>query len=192
MKRSFNHKKATQLLNFFAILEGGTINKMKSLKLLWLADRLHLRTYGRSITNDNYVAMKNGPVASSAKDIVENSSFCSEEESAYGKAFLSLRDWQMVDSIALVDTKVFSKTDIAVLNKVYESFGDKDKYELSELSHSYPEWKKWESQLLTNSSTRFNMMDADFFADPEVGNDPMFDEPQERLTANKVMFLEGC
>lgn len=193
MKRSFNHKKATQILNYFAQVEGGQINKMKSLKLLWLADRLHLRLYGRSISNDNYVAMKNGPVASCAKDIVENNGYCPEEQKAYARSFINLReDWHTLDSVSDADLKVFSKSDVSILEKVYDSFGDKDQYELSELSHLYPEWKRWERALEDNPSTRFPMSDEDFFADPESGSDLLFNEPKERLETNKAVFLEAC
>jgi hypothetical protein len=42
------------MLNFFAIREGGRLNRMKAVKLVWLADRLQLRKYYRSITHDVY------------------------------------------------------------------------------------------------------------------------------------------
>jgi len=66
----FDHKKATQALNFFAKRAGGKITKLNALKLIYLADRYHLRKYGRPIFSDTYWAMPYGPVASSVKDIV--------------------------------------------------------------------------------------------------------------------------
>ena len=56
----FNYKKATQALAYFAEKSGGTINRLKGLKLIYFADRYHLRKYGRLITNDTYFAMDNG------------------------------------------------------------------------------------------------------------------------------------
>ena len=47
--------------------------KMKALKLVYIADRYHLRKYGRLITNDTYFAMNYGPVPSGTKDIAEAS-----------------------------------------------------------------------------------------------------------------------
>jgi len=70
---NFDCRKTTQALNYFAIKAGGTINRMKAIKLVYLADRYHLRKYCRLITNDIYFAMDNGPVASGVKDIAEQS-----------------------------------------------------------------------------------------------------------------------
>ena len=47
----FDHEKATQAINFFARESGGQINKMKAIKLIYFAERYHLRKYGRPITN---------------------------------------------------------------------------------------------------------------------------------------------
>ena len=77
---NFDYQKATQSLTFFAEKEGGRIHKMKALKLVYLADRYHLRKYGRPITNDEYFAMPYGPVASGVKDIIEMSDFLGAEE----------------------------------------------------------------------------------------------------------------
>ena len=44
---------------------------MKAIKLIYLADRLHLRKYGRPIIGDMYWAMKLGPVGSLAKRVAE-------------------------------------------------------------------------------------------------------------------------
>ena len=71
LRFNFDYRKSTQVLNFFANKQGGQINKMKALKLIFLADRYHIRKYGRLITNDVYVAMKHGPVPSTTKDISE-------------------------------------------------------------------------------------------------------------------------
>lgn len=64
----FAYKKAAQTLNYFAIKNGGEIDKLHALKLVFFADRYHLRKYGRPITNDQYWAMRFGPVASGVKD----------------------------------------------------------------------------------------------------------------------------
>ncbi|MCG3471841.1 SocA family protein [Xenorhabdus bovienii] len=40
-------------------------------KILYFADRKHLDRYGRLITGDTYIVMKDGPVASNAYDIIK-------------------------------------------------------------------------------------------------------------------------
>ena len=41
-------------------------------KILYFADKFHLTDYGRLITGDRYVAMKDGPVPSGAFDIIKS------------------------------------------------------------------------------------------------------------------------
>lgn len=84
---TFNYKKSVQALNYLAVLEGGAINYMKALKLIWLSDRYHLRNHGRTITGDKYFALKNGPVASFTKDIIINKHI-TEEQSKYSSTFV--------------------------------------------------------------------------------------------------------
>lgn len=49
------------------------VTQFDLVKSLFIADTSHLETYGRPITYDNYTAMKNGPVASEAYDMLKSS-----------------------------------------------------------------------------------------------------------------------
>jgi hypothetical protein len=42
----------------------------KVLTILYFADRLHLEQFGRLISGDHYIAMKNGPIASATFDLL--------------------------------------------------------------------------------------------------------------------------
>ena len=51
-------RKIIQALTYIAYQQPGhKINSMKAYKLLWLADRYHLRQYGRTITGDTFFAL---------------------------------------------------------------------------------------------------------------------------------------
>ncbi len=50
---------------------GGYLTQYEIVKSLFLADKKHLEGYGRPITFDNYTAMKNGPVASEAYNMLK-------------------------------------------------------------------------------------------------------------------------
>lgn len=182
----FNHKKAVQALAILASKEGGTINKMKAIKLIWLSDRLHLRKFGRTITGDTYFAMKLGPVASNIKDIIEASTYCSEEELTYSADFLNRIDSNNYGTQNPPLLKVFSKSDIEAIDNVYAVYGHLNQFELSELSHLFPEWKKWESALEKNQS-RYPMDFEDFFQDTNTDN-PLFKEDQETLDLVKSLY----
>src|ERR1700722_8229553 len=153
---------------------------MKAIKLIWLSDRLHLRTYGRMITGDSYFALPYGPVPSSTRDILEKSSFLSEEEAEYSSQFLVTGSGKSYSSKGDPNMRVFSETDISVLEDVINAYGKYDQFELSDLSHEFPEWKKWEKALKQKMGTRFNIDVEDFFKDP-IEQKPLFKEDLDNL-----------
>jgi len=176
MPFSFSHRKATQALNFFARKAGGRINNMKSLKLVYFADRYHLRKYGRPVVGDEYLAMNYGPVASSTKDLAEMSDFLGEEEERYAKRFIRPAESAITyTSIHDVDEKVLSESDREALEFSWKRFGRVDKFALSRLTHRYPDWKRHEAALQSNVVTRVPMNYRDFLEDPEGNADPCFE-----------------
>ena len=133
--------------------------------------------------------MKFGPVASNSKDIAENSDFCDDQERQYGQQYIGRGvSHYYINSLEPIDFTVFSKSDIEALEGIYQSFGSKDQFELSEISHLYPEWKKWEPQL-KGKATRFPMEDLDFFENPASGEHEIFKEDEEGLWLARAMFV---
>jgi uncharacterized phage-associated protein len=153
----FNYKKATQALNYLACRSGSKINKMKALKLVYFADRYHLRKYGRLITNDTYFAMEHGPVASGVKDLAEFSVALDKHEASYAKQYIRPVSKYTYESIADVDRDVFSDSDIEALKFAFETFGQLDKFKLRDKTHLYPEWKKHEQSLQKLSRTEMDI-----------------------------------
>ena len=196
----FDFKKAVQCLNYLAMQNGGRINKLKALKLVFLADRYHLRKFGRPITNDEYWAMPFGPVASGVKDIAEMSDFLSEDEKKYASEFLKKSGGFDIESIQDLSQTPLSESDIEALAFSWEQFGGLPEFRLSDLTHQYPEWKKFESQLKAKECTRARMNYIDFFEDPPVGIEKCFPlTPQEKADQseymeelNKLEALWGC
>jgi len=109
MLLEFDYKKATQAINYLTKKEGGQIDKLKLMKLIYFADRYHLRRYGRPMFNDTYFAMRLGPVGSSVKDIAELSSrFLDDDERSYAGQFIARGAVDnVVVSIADVDSDIF-------------------------------------------------------------------------------------
>lgn len=184
-----SYKKATQALNFFAQKKDGKINKMKAIKLIYLADRLHLRKYGRPIVGDMYFAMKLGPVGSRAKRIAELDEMPSEAFS-YAKKYIKPADSKKQSFVSLqpVDTDLFSKTDLECLETVYEHFSDKDQFELAELTHQYSEWAK-HARAIRAGKKRVAMDYDDFFSETEK-DDPLFAQNKTDLNLAKESFDE--
>ena len=172
MSLAVTHRKATQALNFFARQSGGSINKLKALKLLFFADRYHLRKYGRPVSECVYYAMTHGPVASEAKQIAEDSDVLPAPARHYVRKFLRKKGDYDYASTTTVDKSVLSDSDLEALEFAWRSFGHLSKYQLRDITHHYPEWKRHERALRQHGRRRVPMDYADFFSEPDPGCNP--------------------
>lgn len=170
-------------------MEGGKINAMKAIKLVFFADRYHLRKFGRPITNDEYFAMKLGPVGSGVKDIARF--VVDEEEKEYSSSYLERAGEFDFSSKAPVDFNEFSGSDEEALHFAYDKFGDFDEFTLArDITHKYPEWKKHKEKLETGA-TRVNMDYLDFLEDAADEFDKCFeiDERDKRDVKEQLREL---
>ena len=191
MLLEFDYKKATQAINYLIKKEGGTIDKLKLIKLVYFADRYHLRRYGRPMVNDAYLAMPLGPVGSSVKDIAEFSNFLDESERNYAGAFLATGATpNTVVSINEVDKDVFSESEIEALDFSYKKFGKLSASKLVDITHRYPEWDKFKNALQSKETTREPMSYGDFFNNPSNGGEDEFALESSILEASKELFEE--
>ena len=169
---TFDYKKTTQALNYLAEKSGGQINRMKALKLIYFADRYHLRKYGRLITNDTYYAMDNGPVASGAKDIAEGSGFIGREAQNYASTYLESFSRHNFKSKQTTDKEEFSISDLEALDYALDKFGHLDEWGIVDLTHKYPDWYKHRPSL--KLADRIEMDVNDFFDDSTFKVDKCF------------------
>lgn len=160
---------------------------MKALKLIWLSDRLHLRKFGRLITGDEYFALPNGPIPSATRDILENSDFLDDAASDYATEYINPIDRYTFKALVQPNLNVFSETDIDVINQVFEKFSGMDHFALSELSHLFPEWKKYESALNTKISSRFRIELDEFFTNIKEDSGLYIDSP-ESIEISRQIF----
>jgi uncharacterized phage-associated protein len=178
-------QKVTQALNFFAGREGGEIKRMKALKLLFFADRYHLRKFGRPLSCNQYYAMKNGPVASEAKDVALLTGL-SDHKRKYAEQYLYPSSTYYFASVKPHDPAVFSESDREALDFSWNRFGRYTEFELSEITHLYPEWSRHRDALRRSEGKRAKMSYADFFLDPVGGADPCF----ELVGGDRTLALE--
>ena len=68
--QTFDYHKALQAM-FYLQAKASVSDKLSLLKLLFFADRYHVRHYGISMLMDNYCAMTLGPVCSKTYDIIK-------------------------------------------------------------------------------------------------------------------------
>jgi uncharacterized phage-associated protein len=190
----FNYKKATQLINYFISLYSEPVNKVKILKLAWLVDRYHIRRYGRPVLGDTYYAMKMGPVASLARDIIEiKDQYVPKDQQHYISLNIKKVGANKIESLRNPELSYFSKSDLEAMKKVFDEFGGVSWEGLSLLSHKYPEWKKHEKTLGSDFISSIQMNYLDFFENPrkEDLSDDFFDFPEEMIKASEELYREN-
>lgn len=130
---------------YYILSKLGKTDKLKLLKLVYLADKYHLIYYGRTITNDDYYAMKHGPIASTVMDVLEFDEFSlSEEEYEYASSlFKKVSEHDLMPIEEKFDLDMLSETDREALNYVVEKFGSWPSLKLREYTHRYPEWYQY-------------------------------------------------
>jgi uncharacterized phage-associated protein len=166
-----NYDKITQVLNFFARKNSNSrIQKLKAIKLIWAADRYHMRKYGRFVSSDDYVAMKLGPVGSLTKRIAENDRIWLGEEilDETNKYVMPSKDGKIVISQNEVDDKVFSNSDREALEFAWDNFGQYDGFIIADISHDYPEWLRYADAIKLGMQKCTDIDPVDFFKDPTV------------------------
>lgn len=169
-------KKRLSAIVFFA-RKGNryTIDRYKLMKLLWLSDRIHLNRYGRMILYDTYNALLYGPEPATTVD--------------YSKA--THEDFYTVEGVFITatseaDLHYFSKSDINVMEEVWEKYGKLDPIEFRNFSHKFPEWIRYRTQLLDRDLPNcFKMNIADFFLPPESNADYEYNAELSRLSRNE-------
>jgi uncharacterized phage-associated protein len=146
---SFDRKKFVQALVFFARNGIADLTKMKIHKLLFFADKLHLTRYGRPIIGDHYYAMRFGPVPSTVDnylDAVEEvlvSCGANDTEREF-EGYLRMEPtetYPVVRATGREDFRVFSRSDLRILQEVVDSYGPLSAARLSKIAHDDPAYR---------------------------------------------------
>lgn len=143
MKPNFRETKATQLAGVLLALSGGSMYYLKLMKLMYLIDREGLLRWGRSITNDEYVSMDNGPVLSQTLDLIKHKNF----GASYWKHFISAPQHKQVGLITEPEADELSRAEVNLIREQYAKFqkmfghlGQEDRWALAAYTHNLPEW----------------------------------------------------
>lgn len=191
-KASKNVIKISQALGFLLSLDDNhKMDRVKLIKLLWAADRLHLRRYGRTISESDYYAMAHGPVCSLALDIAQmdkDGIALSNADKDYLEEYFTSDDRSTSMQKDIGDSYL-SDSDKAMLKEAWEKFKNIETFELSDdISHRYPEWSKFRKYFETNGG-RKNIDLEDFFENPD--DDEYFVEDEDRLEAARGIYEDS-
>lgn len=130
----FNPDKASQPVLWLLHRHGGSMDKLKLIKMIFLADREHLVRYGRPIVGGNYVAMDLGLVSSNLKDYIEGKTTFRD------LPFTIQGEYNLVATQATNDAQL-SESELEVLDEIYDKYKHIDSIKLGLLTHKYKAWK---------------------------------------------------
>ncbi len=108
------------------------------LKLLYLADRSHLKDTGRPIIGGRLVAMDKGPLHSAVYDLIKKQHFAYQD---WSRCFLV--DGRNIEMIENPGNLELSKREIRTLRETSEKFADRDDEELGALTHGMAEYTQY-------------------------------------------------
>lgn len=142
----FNASTVAQMAAFFANKEGGKINVLKLMKLMYLADREAMRLHQFPISMDEMVSMKHGPVLLQTLSLIHG-----DVDGAQGEAW---NHWITDRANHEVATRRqfkpseldrISKADLEILEAVWKKFGGYDPWKLRNYTHK--KCKEWRDPL---------------------------------------------
>ena len=124
-----------------------SVDKIKLIKLMFMADKYHLLNYGRTITDDNYYAMPHGPVGGKTFNTLNESAF------DHNKFFILTDDNKVIKKDCKCEFELLSDTDKEAIEKIIEKFGKYETWDLVELTHKYPEWQKYKDEVKSQKTS---------------------------------------
>jgi len=132
----------------YVLQQVGISDYHKVFKILYFAEQLHLKSYGRPLTGDSYQAMRYGPVPSFLYDVfkaAEKGTSPFDEATARSGAFAVTRQGKtpIVTALTEPDLDELSESDLEVLRMSITENGALKFKELVEKSHDSA-WDKAE------------------------------------------------
>lgn len=178
------NKKIIEAISYVLSKKDFCFSKLKLVKLLFIADKTHLEDFGRTITEDRFVAMKKGPVGSKTLDFL-NAKFENEDQKDYFNSLILEKTKNVFCKAKNKCTfKALSETDREVLDMVVSTFAELTEEKLVDFLHTFPEWKKHEEFLKQNPRSCKDIPLSDIIEKPVFLN-----ISKARLMLSKDIFL---
>ncbi|MBN8691251.1 MAG: SocA family protein [Armatimonadetes bacterium] len=145
----FSESKAAALAAHILRMAGGKMEYLKLLKLMYLCERESLKAISTSITGDNFVSMKHGPVMSGTYDLIKGNWEWFEHDT-WEKSIH--RDKYIVSVVSDIDVSVYlSPFEIEIATDIWNRFKSVDKWEIVKWMHdTFPEWRETNSRIAIN------------------------------------------
>lgn len=147
LRYDFDVEKLVQAIAYMSSSGVTGLDKLKIVKLLFLADKQHLLKVGRPILGDRYSCMPYGPVPSQSFNIIRDVIDADPEMRPIAEArfdeFLEIdrsRKHPALVAKKAADLDIFSESEIAALDAAINSYGMLTGPALVNLTHDDPIW----------------------------------------------------
>lgn len=140
MNLKFDEKKTTQAAVRLIKSEGGTMNYLKLMKLLYLVDREALARWGRPVTFDHYFSMQHGQVLSNTLDLIDEGVPPEVESQSYWLQHISTPSNYTVKLKEETTCDELSEVEIKLLDEIYKTYGHLTQWQLRDLHHTLGEY----------------------------------------------------
>ena len=130
----FSPRKSAQIAAFFTDKEGGSINIVKLMKLVYLSDRMSMDEYAYPITYDDWCSMDYGPVPSETYDLAKGS----KRDLGWDHWMGRRQGTQIATKQRNIDVDTLlelSVSDTKIMQAVWEAVGHMDRFELADYTH---------------------------------------------------------
>jgi len=142
---NFDIEKFVNAIAYFAS-KVKDLDKYKTVKLLYLADRLHLIKYARPIVGDRYYRAPYGPIPDIALHIISDAiddikASWTDSVKQYIKIDREPK-YPILKGNKPADLEVFSESELETLDIIIKEYGNKSFDELKRLTHKQAVWER--------------------------------------------------
>lgn len=132
------------------------VSKLKIVKLIYLADKYHLLCYGRTITNDRYCAVINGPMGSTVANVLTaDTEYLTPGDKKKISELIDRNDKYNIRLKNLTHkTNMLSESDEEAIDFIFKKFGKRSVHELIDYVHLLPEWAPY-GELLKSGGVKY-------------------------------------
>ena len=134
MTFKFNTRKATEAASLFIKREGGWLNVMKLIKLVYLLDRMSITVRGIPVVGGVYFSMKNGPVTSELLDIINAGRLADDLDESW-EQYVSDRKEHKVALRKVPPIEFLSEAEVQLIDEIYRQHGGKDQWQIRDWCH---------------------------------------------------------
>jgi uncharacterized phage-associated protein len=143
--KGYRPSKAAQMAAYFAEKEGGKIEKLKLIKLIYLAERESMKRRARPMIYDQMYSLPHGPICSNALNGINGTA----DKTAWSRWVHLQSDNKTVRSLKAAERKSLkelSESDIEILQSIWARFGHMTSGQIRKWTHdNCPEYIELES-----------------------------------------------